>query len=96
MTNNSVVKAKLKERMVEVKVRFWTHGIDGLPEGYIIPKHTWTRGIIRIESNDSYGIKPVKTRHFNSLIEIPNLIEKVLIDHNVKLHRKRNTEKYIV
>ena len=35
--------ARLGERMIELKVRFWTDGIvEG--KGRIKPKHAWTRG----------------------------------------------------
>jgi hypothetical protein len=89
------VKANYRERMIEVKVRFWTNGI-AKQKGYIVPKHAWTSGIIRMEDNDSHGIEQGTPRPFNSLMEIPAIIEKVLIEYGIRLHRVKKTEKYIV
>ncbi len=88
------VKAKSGERMIEVRVRFWTNQI-AKKEGYITPKHAWTTGVVRMERNESHGIIPGYPRPFNSLMEIPSVIEKVLIQHNVILHRDGKMEKYI-
>ena len=43
------------ERMIEVKVRFWTNDISG-ESGKIVPKHAWTSGVVRMDSNLSHGI----------------------------------------
>jgi hypothetical protein len=88
------VKAKPRQRMIEVKVRFWTDDLAG-KEGYVLPKHAWTTGVVRMESNETHGIIPSASIHFNSLMEIPSTIEKVLIKHGIKLHLYRNMDNYI-
>jgi len=87
-------EAKSGERMIEVKVRFWT---DGIAEGerQIVPKHAWTSGVVRMGRNESHNIKPKNPRPFNSLMDLPRIMEMVLIDHGVKLHRIGKTAKYI-
>lgn len=87
-------KPKYGEKMIEVKVRFWTNEIAE-KEGYIIPKHAWADGVVRIERNESHGIIPANPRPFNSLMEITLAIEKVLIQHGILLHRGRVMDKYI-
>ena len=88
------IRANPRKRMVELRIRFWTDELAG-EKGYIMPKHAWTSGVVRMERNDSHGIEPQNARHFNSLMEIPSAIEKVLIQHGVKLHLLRNMAKYI-
>lgn len=88
------IKPKYGERMIEVKIRFWTDEMTGM-KGYILPKHAWTAGVVRMERNDSHGIIPSNPRPFNSLMEIPTVIEKVLVQHGIKLHRIRRMVDYI-
>jgi len=92
--SNQAVKAGSKERMIEVKVRFFTNNMAG-KRGYIVPKHGWTNGSIQMDRNDSHQIEPGSPKMFNSLMEIPAVIEKVLIDHEIKLHRVRKASKYL-
>jgi len=82
------------ERMIEVKVRFWTNGM-AREKGQIRPKHAWTSGVIRIERNEVHGIKPKPPVPFNSLMAIPTVIEQVLIENGVALHLDHNMSKYI-
>ena len=89
------IKPKYGEKMIEVKLRFWTNEIADV-EGYVVPKHAWVSGVVRMERNDSHGIVPDWPRHFNSLMAIPAAIEKTLIQHGIVLHRDRNMDKYIV
>ena len=87
-------EAKYGERMIEVRVRFFTDGIaEG--EGEIMPKHGWTSGVVSMARNESHGISPKNPRPFNSLMDLPRIIERVLIEHGVKLHRTGKTAKYI-
>ncbi len=87
-------EAKSSERMIEVRVRFWTDGIaEG--EGQIVPKHAWTSGVVRMERNESHGISSKNPRPFNSLMDLPRIMEMVLIDHGIKLHRIGKTAKYV-
>lgn len=88
------LEAKQGEKMIEVKIRFWTNRIS--PEqGKVIPKHAWTSGVVRIERNRSHGIEPSKPLPFHSLLDVGSVIEKVLIKHGIVLHRSRKMHKYI-
>jgi hypothetical protein len=76
-----------------VKVRFWTDTLAG--KGKISPKHAWTAGVVRIEGNEAHGIKPHRPRPFNSLMEIPDAIERVLTRHGIVLHASGKMRKYL-
>ena len=87
-------EAPFGERMIEVKLRFWTDGIaEG--KGRIKPKHAWTRGMVTIERNAAHGILPVRGRPFNSLMEIPSAVEKVLMEHGIQLHLIHKMDRYV-
>ena len=87
-------EAKYGEKMIEVKVRFWTDEIaEG--EGRVKPRNAWTAGVVRMQRNESHGIIPKYPRPFNSLMELPAVIEKVLIEHRITLHRVSKTKEYI-
>ncbi len=73
------------EKMIEIKVRFWTDNIAET-KGKIIPKNCWNSGIIRIERNDLHGIKSSSPLPFNSLSEILPKIEKVLKQNKIQIH----------
>lgn len=81
------------ERMIEVRVRFFTNSLAGKNE--VLPKQGWTRGVARITPNDTHGIPPGKRVHFNSLMELPLAIEKVLIDSEVTLHAAGRMANYV-
>ncbi len=82
------IEAQQGERMIEVKIRFWTNNIaEG--EGMILPKHAWSSGVVRMERNKPRGIVPESPVPFHSLMDIPAIIEKVLIAHGVVLHPNR-------
>lgn len=82
------------KRMIEVRVRFWTNDLaDG--KGRIRPKHAWGAGVVRIEPNDAHGIERGKVLPFNSMAEVPAKIEKVLIDHGVRIHKSTKMKKYM-
>jgi hypothetical protein len=88
------LEAKQGEKMIEVKVRFWTNSIS--PEdGKVIPKHAWTSGVVRMERNRSHDIAPGNPIPFHSLLDIGAVIERVLIEHGVVLHPSRKMQKYI-
>jgi hypothetical protein len=87
-------EAQHGEKMIEIKLRFWTDNIA--PErGKVIPKHAWTGGVVRMEANGSHGIRSAKPKVFNSLLEVGAVIEKVLIDHGVVLHPNERMKKYV-
>jgi len=87
-------EAKLGEKMIEIRVRFWT---DELAEKarQIMPKHAWTSGVVRMARNESHDIRPKNPRPLNSLMDLPRIIEMVLIEHGIKLHRLGKMAKHI-
>lgn len=87
-------EATYGEKMIEVKIRFWTDNIAS-EAGRIVPKHAWASGVVRMESNRSHGIYPKKPIPFNSLLDIGAKIEQVLLDHGVVLHRSTRMKKYL-
>lgn len=90
----SELDAKHGEKMIEVKVRFWTD--DLAPSaGKIVPKHGWTAGVVRMDRNKAHGIAPRKPMPFNSLMELTSVIERVLLDHGVQLHPSRRMKRYL-
>jgi hypothetical protein len=86
-------EAKHGEKMIEIKVRFWTNNIAE-EEGRIVPKHAWSDGVVRIEGNKSHGITPGQPKVFHSLLDVGAVIEKVLIEQGVVLHASRKMKKY--
>lgn len=88
-----VQEAKHGEKMIEVKLRFWTNKI-ATGDDQIIPKHAWCAGVVRIERNKSHGIIPGKPLPFHSLLDVGAVIEKVLIENEIKLHPSRRSRKY--
>jgi hypothetical protein len=87
-------EAKHGEKMIELKIRFWT---DDLTErrGTIRPKHAWAAGVVRMAPNRAHGIKPKNPRPFNSFADLQVIVERVLIDHGVKLHLSPPMRKYL-
>jgi hypothetical protein len=81
------------QKMIEVKLRFWTDSIA--EKGKILPKHAWTSGVVRIERNAAHGIQPAAPKPFNSLLEIGKAIEDVLVEHGVTLHTSKRDRKFI-
>ena len=88
------LEAKHGDKMIEVKIRFWTNDIANEP-GKVVPKHAWTAGVVRIERNDSHGIQPTNPLPFHSLLDVGAVIERVLIEHGVKLHPSKKAAKYL-
>lgn len=87
------LEAKQGEKMVEIKLRFWTNDLSGT-KGKIRPKHAWTSGVVLVERNPSHGIVPGKPQPFHSLLDVSAVIEKVLIHHSIVLHPSRKMLKY--
>ena len=96
MTNLSteipVADAARGERMIEVRVRFWTNGIAG-DEGKIVPRHAWDSGTVEVRSNQSHGIVSKQAIHFYSLAELSSAIERALITNAVTLHADEHSRK---
>jgi hypothetical protein len=81
--------AKHGEKMIEIKVRFWTDKLaDSI--GQVIPKHAWTSGVVRIARNEPHGITPGRPIPFNSLLDLSAIIEKCLLEHEIVLHPSKD------
>jgi hypothetical protein len=87
-------KANKNERMIEIKLRFWTNGF-ATRKGYVRPKHAWSSGVVRIERNDTHGIRPVSPKPFHTLLDVGTMIERVLIAHGIVLHSSKRMKKYV-
>ena len=64
-------------------VRFWTNEIAG--PGPIKPKHGWDSGMIHITANPSHRLKSIKAVPFQSLMDLPRAMEKVIIECELTL-----------
>jgi len=64
-------------------VRFWTNDIAG--PGPIKPKHGWDSGMIHITANPSHRLKSIKAVPFQSLMDLPRAMEKVIIEYELTL-----------
>lgn len=82
------------QKMIEVKVRFWTNDI-ATSKGKIVPKHAWSSGVVRIDRNKAHGITPGKPIPFHSLLDIGAVIERCLISHGISLHLGKKMKKYV-
>lgn len=93
MTDIDELEARHGEKMIEIKLRFWTNDI-AQGEGKIRPKHAWAAGVVRMERNAAHGITPNGPLPFHSLLDIGSVIEKVLIQNDISLHAPRRMRKY--
>jgi hypothetical protein len=85
-------KAPLGEKMIEVKVRFFTDGLA--PDGQILPRHGYAAGEVRVTRNPSHDIRPGEPVMFNSMAEMPYAVEKTLRDHNIKIELSSRERRY--
>jgi hypothetical protein len=90
----AALEAKHGEKMIEVKVRFWTNDISS-EHGKVVPKHAWTSGVVRITPNKAHGLESSYATLFHSLLDVSAAIEKVLIEHRIVLHRSKQMKKYM-
>ncbi len=86
------VKARRGEKMIEVKVRFWTNNIAGT-QGHILPKHCWPEGMVYASKNDSHGIKSSRKMPFHSLDQVQNAIEQAMTDVGIKVRESKKQVK---
>ena len=80
-------------RMITVKVRFWTNDISS--KGEVTPKHGWASGMVNLETNPLHDIKSSPTLPFHSLLDIGAVIEKVLLRDGIKLRASRKMSRYM-
>jgi hypothetical protein len=85
MGKPTAATAKHGEKMIEVRLRFWTNDIAPV-KGEILPKNAWTNGWAYMVTNASHGISPSKPVPFHSLMEISEAVRKALVDNGVLLH----------
>ena len=93
MPNLRRVKAAPNERMIEIKLRFWTNGL-ARKKGYVVPKRAWAAGVVRIERNGTHGIRPGKPLPFHSLLDVGSVIERLLIAQGITLQPGKRMKKY--
>ena len=84
-TDAKAIEAAWGERMIEVRVRFFTNGIAA-GKGQVRARHAWTSGVVRLERNEAHGIAGGEPIPFNSMLELPAVIERPLIRDKIKLH----------
>ena len=95
MSNTPTPKvAKHGQKMIEVRVRFWTDCLTDQKDA-VIPKHAWDSGVVIIEGNKTHGITPDSPTPFNSILDLTSTIAKVLVDQGVTLHANRKLRKLI-
>ena len=82
------VIARNGERTIKLSIKFRTDEIESNRVGEITPKHAWDSGIVNVVANKSHGIQanlPEKMC-FNSMAELPAVIERTLELMGVTLH----------
>lgn len=87
-------EAQWGSRMIELRVRFWTDNLAG-GRGRIRPKHAWGGGVVRMSPNRAHGVTPKNPRPFNSMGDMVAVIERVLVEHGIKLHPMGKTQKLL-
>ncbi len=93
-TNPTAIPAKHGEKMIEVRVRFFTDQIAG-KKNYIIPKHAWDSGFVDMANNKTHGITAATPQPFNSILDLQSVVAKVLVEHAVTLHANTKLGKLI-
>lgn len=88
-------EAKHGEKMIEIKVRFWTNKLSDQKDS-VVPKHCWDSGVVRITPNKSHEIKAHKPIPFRSLADIPRAIEDCITQAGLTIHADYYSCKYVV
>jgi hypothetical protein len=83
----TAIEGKHGERMIEVRVRFWTDDI-AKEKDKLIPKHCWNKGIVYMKNNETHGISGSSEQpiHFNSEGELQGAIDKLLEREGITRH----------
>ena len=88
-------EAKHGEKMISLDVRFWTDGIAE-KEGMIVPKHAIAAGVVKLNRNDSHGIKTTANPViFNTPMQLLEAIEELLIREGITLHLSSTMHRYV-
>ncbi len=77
--------ARHGQRTVAVQLRFWTDGI-AKGKGKIKPRHAWGGGTVRVATNSAHEITPQRQLIFNSVMELPAIIERALVGAGISIH----------
>ena len=89
----AAIAAPHGEKMIQLDIRLFTDDIAGA--GKIIPKHAWDTGMVTVQTNPSHGLKKGNPIPFNSLLELPGAIEKLLLKQEIVLHVGSRSRKYM-
>jgi hypothetical protein len=81
------------QKTITLKIRLWTNGIS-LANDVDRRKHAKTKGTVSMERNDTHGIVPTKRFHFQSLLGLGGAVERLLIEHGIKLHPSEQMRRY--
>jgi hypothetical protein len=79
--------------MIELRIKFWTNGIAET-QGRIRQRHSRDSGVVEMRRNRLHGINPERPKPFHSLMDLPVVIEKVLIAHGIQLHHDSRSRRY--
>jgi hypothetical protein len=91
---NNEVEAQHGNKMISIQLRFHTVNIAD-EKDHIIPKHAWAGGTANIKVNKAHGIEAKTPLNFHSLFEIPEMIERLLLEHNITIHPTTKMLKYL-
>ena len=86
--------AKTGRKMITLRISFFTDEIAS-DKNSVIPKEAWDIGEVLMEANENHGIKPLPSKLFNSIFELPSKVAEVLTDHDITLHTSSKTKKLI-
>ena len=82
-------------KMIEVSIKFWTDDLAA-EKGQVLPKHGHTSGVMNLRANSRHGITAENPVPFNSVAEIPMLIERLMAQQGIKLHLSSKARKLYV
>jgi hypothetical protein len=87
-------KAQAGDRTLKLSVVFFT---DKLAQGNgrVRPKHAWAAGMVALAANPSHGVAGGRSVPFQSLLDLPAAIEKVLIKRGIRLHANWKMKQYM-
>lgn len=93
-TETEASQAEYGEKTIGLRIYFFT---SNLAEGkdQVIPKHARAKGMVAMERNKAHNIHPKKPKSFNSLMELPSVIEKVLLEHGISIYASPKMRKYL-
>jgi hypothetical protein len=94
MSKHRRVVAPHGQKMITLKVRFWTDNISKKP-GAQLKKECWDAGVVSIAGNRSHGFQTeTETLPFNSLPQLLSTLEKLFIKHGIQMHLGSTSIRY--